>query len=115
MSTNHSQVVSIPAQIAHWAACLFGAGLVLLFAVFWIGQGPPPVSLGSTALVVMLIGFLIGWWNDLVGGLVSLAGIGGFYVWNYAEAGGFPGGWVFPMCFLPGALLLVAWSLRHLR
>jgi hypothetical protein len=36
------------------------------------------------------------------------------YAWNFAEAGNFPGGWVFPLCFVPGVLNMLAWLLRRL-
>lgn len=100
------------AKVFHWAGCIAGTGLVLLFAGFIVGEGPPPLNVGWIALSIMLVGFLLGWWNDLAGGLVSLLGISTFYLWNFAQAGGFPGGPVFPLCFIPGVLYLVSWLKR---
>jgi hypothetical protein len=112
-----SPVVSKPmpamAQVFHWAGCLLGSALVLLFVVFAVGEGPPPISAGTAALMVMFVGFLLAWWNDLWGGVVSLFGIAAFYAWNFATAGNFPGGWVFPLCFVPGALNVLASLLRR--
>jgi hypothetical protein len=60
----------------------------------------------------MLFGFILLWWHELAGGLASLIGIVAFYLINYFEAAKFPGGWVFPLCFLPGALAVAAWLVR---
>jgi len=81
-----------------------------------IGEGPPArllVDPQLISLLVMLFGFAIAWRNDLVGGLVSLAGIGSFYVLNYIQFRMFPGGMVFPLCFAPGVLMVAAGLLRR--
>ena len=101
--------VSVLARIIHYAACVLATGLVLLFLAFAIGEGPPPIGVGSAALLVMLVGFLLTWHHGLLGGVVSLMGISFFYMWNFADVGRFPGGWVFPLCFVPGVLLVLAW------
>jgi hypothetical protein len=101
------------AWIIHWIACLLGTGLTLLLLAFAVGEGPPPTNAGSAALLIMLVGFLFAWWHGMIGGVISLVGISCFYMWNLAEAGKFPGGLVFPLCFVPGILLVFAWlSLR---
>ena len=77
MNINHlhdSGRVPVTGRILHWAACLLGTGLALLFLVFAIGEGPPPITMGSVALLVMLVGFLLACWNSLLGGVVSLGG-----------------------------------------
>jgi hypothetical protein len=60
----------------------------------------------------MLVGFVLVWWRDLAGGVISLFGIGAFYLLNYLEAERFPGGWVFPLCFLPGVLAVAAYLMQ---
>ena len=116
MRINHlhdSGRVPVIGRIMHWAACLLGTGLVLLFLAFAIGEGPPPIDTGMLALLIMLAGFLLAWWHGLVGGIISLVGIGCFYIWNFAEGGRFPAGWVFPLCFVPGVLMVVVWLRRQ--
>jgi hypothetical protein len=61
------------------------------------------------AQLVSLGGFVALWRWKLPGGLVSLAGIVAFYALNYAASGRFPGGWVFPLFFLPGLLAIASW------
>jgi len=50
-----------------------------------------------------------------LGGVSSLMGISAFYLTNYAVSGRFPGGWVFPMFFVPGILILLSWALDRVR
>src|SRR6476659_3430646 len=89
--------VPVLARIIHYAACILGTGLVLLFLALAIGEGAPPIDTGSVALLVMLIGLMLAWWNGLLSGVVSLVGIGRFYLWNFAEAGRSLR--IFPLCF----------------
>lgn len=112
MGANSSIALPASARVLHWAGCIVGTGLVLLFSVFFFGEGPPPLNFGTAALVVMLAGFVLGWWNDLAGGLVALLGISLFFLWNYSQSGRFPGGPVFPLCFIPGVMYLASWLRR---
>jgi hypothetical protein len=94
---------------------LLGTAIVLLFVVFAIGEGPPAALLlnpQTWALLVMLAGFIFVWWHDLAGGVISLFGIAAFYLLNYLEVERFPGGPVFPLCFLPGVLAVAGWLVR---
>ena len=111
MSTAYAKSVLRSSRIAHLIGCVLGTVLLLLYVGFAIGGGPPPLSLGSVALAVMFGGFILAWWSGVAGGALSLVGTGGFYAWNFANSGVFPGGWVFPLCFFPGVLQLVAWLL----
>jgi hypothetical protein len=104
------------AQAAHWAGCLLGTAIILLFVVFAIGQGLPAfgaMNASFAAIIVMLAGFLLAWWRDLPGGIVSLLGIGTFYALEFAANGHAPGGRTFPLCFVPGMLVIVASLLRR--
>jgi hypothetical protein len=88
---------------------------VALFVTFAFGgrEAPPPVSVPTVALGFMLLGYLLAWLSDWLGALVSLTGFAAFYAACYLESGTIPGGPVFPFCFVPGALsLLAAWLRR---
>ena len=113
MLTFHSPEISPASRHLHLLGCLLGTAIVVLFIAFALGAGPPPFGTGSAALLAMLAGFLLAWWHGVFGGIVSLAGIVAFYAWNFAASGNFPGGWVFPLCFLPGAFQLTAWFVRR--
>ena len=116
MSTVVSNSVPVSARVAHWAGCLLGTAVVLLFVVFAVGEGPPPLgamNASFAAVAIMLVGFLLAWWHDLAGGVVSLAGIAAFYALEFAANGHAPSGWFFPLCFVPGVLNVLAWLLRR--
>lgn len=110
---------NVPAgRVLHWIACLLGTAIVLLFIVFAVGEGAPVALLlrpQTMALLVMLVGFLLTWRYDLVGGVLSLGGITAFYVFEYFAAGNLPGGWGFPLCFLPGVLAIMAGTMQSRR
>jgi len=106
--------------VARWTARLLGAGLLGLLLMFLIGEGPPnPARLSPAenammvSLLVALAGFVLLWFREFPGGLASLGGIGAFYAIHFCSSFRFPGGWVFPLFFLPGLLALVSWSLRR--
>jgi len=105
-----------------WSARVLGSLVVVLFAVFAIGQGVNPAKVGGAEiaqfamLLVALSGMLVVWRRELLGGVMVVAGMLAFYLINFAASGNWPGGWVFPLCFVPGVLALVSWgTARSLR
>ena len=94
-----------------------GTALVALFAVFAFGgrEEPPPLTPATAALGLMLFGYVMTWWRDWLGAIVSLTGLAAFYAMCFAASGKIPGGWVFPLCAVPGALCLIAAWLRRER
>lgn len=117
MLRTHDSTPPMASQIVEWIGRLLGTGLVALFVIFALGpnEEPPPLNVGTASLGVMLVGFLLAWWRGVAGGLVSLLGIGAFYIWNFSRTGMLAGGPVFPLCFVPGALLVVGWMMRKSR
>ena len=115
MSTVAAKHESLAVRATRWTGCITGTALILLFVVFALGLGLPPLgnlNASFLAIGVMLVGFALMWWHDLAGGILSLVGIGLFYVLEFAANGHAPGGWVFPLCFVPGVLGIMSWTLR---
>jgi hypothetical protein len=111
MFASHQYSPSLWWRVLHWTACVLGTMLAVLFMMFVIGNNPPLVLMlepQAWALVLMVAGFLVAWRNDLVGGAMGVAGAATFYLINFDKAGNFPSGWVFPLCFVPGVLAIVA-------
>ncbi len=102
-----------------WVARLTGSFLILLFAVFAIGEGirldrlTVPEAVMMIALTVALFGLLIAWRYESFGGLLVLAGMAVFYLTNLVMAGRAPGGWVFPLMPFAGALFVIDGHFRH--
>ena len=75
MSAAAFKPLSMFAQWAHWAGCVLATCAVLLFVVFAVGLGLPPLpalNVSFAAVGVMLAGFVLMWWKDWLGGTVSL-------------------------------------------
>ena len=109
------RLLAAAALAARWSARILGAFLVGLVLLFAIGEGLPHFAainlhLGMmfVAQLLCLIGFIVLWRWELPGGVLALIGIAAFYGLNYAASGKFPGGWVFPLFFVPGILSVVA-------
>ncbi len=89
--------------------------MVAMFAVFAAGQGLHPTLMSHTetlmlvALFVSLAGLVLGWRHEGLGGALSVAGMLAFYMLNYTASGRWPGGFVFPLLFVPGLLFLACW------
>jgi hypothetical protein len=98
-----------------WVARGVGACTVGLFTMIAAGEGMQPLLLSRSemlmfsALFVALAGLVIAWRHEGLGGAMSVAGVMAFYLLNFAARGRFPGGFFFPMMFLPGLLFLACW------
>ena len=110
-------------QITRWLARLVGGFLVGMFLLFFVAHaveadGIPRLTLTEGTLMfcmlVSLAGMVVLWFREGLGGLMTLVGIVAFYAIDTAMTGTPPGGWVFPLSFVPGALSIVAWAVsRH--
>lgn len=114
MSTQAMNSWTALTSVTHWVASFVGAALVLLFAVFAIGEGLPPLAelnASFAAVGMMLAGFLLIWWKDWLGALVSLGGLAWFQALEIADNGQPSYGW-FPLFVIPGVLALLAGLMR---
>lgn len=97
-----------------WTARVLGLLLVALVLAIIIGEGFDPTKLQgvrlftSAAFLSALIGMVLLWRWETIGGAIVIAGMLAFYAIHFAASGRLPGGWVFPLCFLPGILALLS-------
>ena len=106
-----------------WTARITGLLLVALIVVSMVGEGGPPnilrqpfaVQLELLAMLLMVIGLILGWrWEALGGGLA----VGSFALLFGTEiaVNGRPPGGAIPLFAIPGVLLLISHVLaRRLR
>jgi hypothetical protein len=106
-------------RLVHWSARLSSLLLFGLVIVFVIGNGGPPnilhqprpVQLEFAALGLMLLGLVIGWVREGLGGLLVLFGLAGFNTVELA-VNGRPALGAFPLFAVPGVLFLLSALLR---
>jgi hypothetical protein len=107
-------------RLVHWSARVTSLLLFVLVIVVVVGQaGPPnvwrqptPVQLELAALGLMLLGLVLGWVREGLGGLLVLLGLAAFNGVELA-VNGQPARGAFPLFAVPGALFLVSALLRH--
>ena len=110
MSTATWKPLPALAKVTHWVGCLLASAVVLLFVVIAIGNGLPPLAAMNAsfaAVGVMLVGLVLVWWKDWLGGAISLIGLAWFQAIEIAVNGQASGG-LFPLFVVPGVLALVA-------
>jgi hypothetical protein len=102
--------------VLHWTArvlSLLSIGIILLF---FIGEGfnPARVTAGEWALMLcfplsVMIGMLVAWRHEALGGLIAMGGLLGFYLVHAALAQGhLPRGWAYVVFASPGFLFLLS-------
>jgi hypothetical protein len=107
-------------RLAHWSARITGLLLFGLVIAVVIGHGgppnvfhqPTPVQLEFAALGLMLLGLVIGWLREGLGGLLVLLGLAAFNTVELA-VNGRPALGAFPLFAVPGALFLLSALLRR--
>jgi len=99
--------------IARWVARAWSVLNILIIFIFAIGEslrplGPVPTYKEWIGLALwpvgVAIGLLVSWLHEVLGGVVTLACLAAFYIWNLFRSGHFPRG---PFFFLIAAPALV--------
>jgi hypothetical protein len=106
--------------LIHWAARLTSLLLFGLVTVIVVGHGglpdilaqPTPVQLEFAAMGVMLLGLVVGWLRDGLGGLLVLLGLAGMNAVELTVNGRLALG-AFPYFAVPGILFLMSAQLRR--
>jgi hypothetical protein len=102
-------------RFVEWTARFWSLASVGLVLAFVFGEGVHPAStiewvgflffpLGIT------IGMAIGWWREGLGGAITVACLGAFYVLHLVTSGRFPSGWAWLVFAAPGFLFLLGWA-----
>ena len=111
---NHCVTIAV-----RWAARITGLLLVGLVVLMMIGEGGPPniltqpfpVQVESVGMLLMLVGFLVGWRWRAIGGISAVTGFLLFLGTEFAVNGRPPGGAI-PLFVIPGILLLISAGLE---
>lgn len=100
--------------ILRWAARLLSLATALLLALFFLGEGLQVSDLAGLEFigllffpVGLLIGFAVGWRNELAGGVISVLSTAAFYfAYELWANGTLPSGFSFALFTVPGLLFL---------
>ncbi len=84
--------------------------------MFIMGEGfhPTTLTLKEWSLVIffpigVMIGMLLGWWKENIGGFITMGCLIVFYVVHYLTSGSFPHGLAFIAFSSPGIVFLLSW------
>lgn len=104
-----------------WTARLWSVLSVILLFLFFIGEGvqiarvAPKEWLGLLFFPIgIVIGLMIAWWREALGGAITIFSLAGFYfIYGLMLSGAFPKGWAFFMFTAPGFIYLIVWWLSR--
>jgi hypothetical protein len=98
---------------------VLGVGIIL---VFMIGEGFNPAHMTPIERWMVLgfpvgvcVGMIAGFFNEGLGGGITVASLLFFYAVHYVQRGNFPSGGWFLIFSSGGLLFLVSWIYRRLR
>ncbi len=101
----------------HWAARVWSIATIVLVLLFLFGEPFKPRGAEWLGLLLFPLGvcagMVVAWWNEGLGGAITVGSLAAFYAIHFATAGRFPGGWAFLAFAAPGFLFLLSWLMRH--
>lgn len=108
------------ALIVRWIARVGSLISIGFLLAFLFGEGGTLVAITASEWLLLLffpfgvmIGMVIGWWKEGVGGLISVGCLAIFYGLEAWFSGSFAGGPFFAIFAFPGVLFLISWWLDH--
>jgi hypothetical protein len=115
-----------PKKVSHtmrWIARILSILSIAFVLLIFIGELLHPTAAAVFTprdIIAMLffpigvcLGLILAWWWECVGGIVSIAGLAGFYLTLFAFDQRFPRGPYFLLVALPGFFFLAAWFLER--
>lgn len=98
-----------------WIARIGSLISIALLLMFMFG-GEESISFSNVREMIgfslfpigVIIGMILGWKNDMLGGGVVFVSLAGFYLWHFLEAGKFASGPFFFFFSSPGLFFLLA-------
>lgn len=107
-------------HVLRWSARAVGSLIIAFVLLHVIGDGIPNLqrltaeeSVLWLGFAMSIVGFVMIWRWELVGGLVAVIGIATFYAAEFMISGNIPGGWVLPLFFVPGVFSIACWLIER--
>ncbi len=94
-----------------WTARIWSIASALFILPFLLpGEFGRPTSSEAVGLLLfpggVVLGFVIAWWRDGVGGAITVGSLALFYLWMFARDGRLPTGPYFFLLAVPGFLFI---------
>jgi hypothetical protein len=103
--------------LLRWFARITSLATFAIIASFAFGEGTPTAKDWLLLLVFpigLLLGLIIGWWRELLGGSIALLSIATLYIILYAKNTSNPGPY-FAIFAIPGILFCISGILHRLH
>jgi hypothetical protein len=112
-------------RAVRWAARALSAVSIAFVLLIFIGEGigsrgEGPVRLTAVEIaglaffpVMVLLGLVLAWRWEGIGAVITLAGLGAFYILQLLSTGGLPGGPWFALLASPSLLFGLSWLLTR--
>ena len=106
--------------VLHWVARVLSLASIAFVLAFIIGEGCNPATFAARELALFVFfpvglcaGLVVAWFTELIGGVVVVVSLAGFYAVHLAASGAWPRGPWFAVLALPGLLFVVCGILRR--
>ena len=99
--------------VLRWVARIWSIASVGLLCAFLFGEGPPPLSVKAMLFPFgVMLGLILAWWFERLGGLLAVVCMLLFYMLEYLGNGRFPKGYAFMLISAPSVIFLYCGFLR---
>ncbi len=105
-------------SMIRWTARILSMVTIGVVLLFMVGEGfdytrikPDEWALFLFFPIGISVGMILAWWQEGIGGIISVGSLVMFYGVHFANAGKFPSGWAWLIFTIPGFLFLLCWYL----
>lgn len=96
-----------PVAVLRWVARIWSIASVGLLCVFLFGEGLPPLTVKAMLFPVgVMLGLIVAWWFERIGGLIAVLCMLLFYMLEYLGHDRFPKGYAFMLISAPSVIFL---------
>jgi hypothetical protein len=101
-----------------WTARVWSVASIALVLAFIAGEGIDPSGLNEWIGLLLFpvgisVGMILAWWQEGLGGSITVGSLLAFYVVHLTTAGSFPKGWAWLAFSAPGFLFLLSSQLSR--
>jgi hypothetical protein len=90
-----------------WVARVWSIASVGLLCAFLLGEGLPPLTVKAMLFPFgVMLGLILAWWSERIGGFAAALSIVLFYVLEYVDHGRLPKGYAFMLISAPSVIFL---------